>query len=55
MADFNILIPIIDKISHYQIPGKKVLQKLVYLIEKRVRTSRFRLLDSLLRTVLRPA
>jgi len=35
MADFNILIPIIDKISHYQIPGKKVLQKLVYLIEKK--------------------
>lgn len=35
MADFNILVPIIDKISQYQTPGKKVLQKLVYLIEKK--------------------
>ncbi|MHB8125425.1 MAG: hypothetical protein ACYDEJ_07245 [Desulfitobacteriaceae bacterium] len=35
MADFNILVPIIDKISPYQTPGKKVLQKLVYLIEKK--------------------
>jgi len=35
MADINILVPIIDKISQYQTPGKKVLQKLVYLIEKK--------------------
>lgn len=35
VANQNIIIPIIKKISEYQNPGKKVLQKLLYLIEKK--------------------
>ncbi len=35
MANGSLLIPIIKMISAYQNPGKKALQKLIYLIEKK--------------------
>ena len=35
MDHINILMPIIKKISGYQQPGKKALQKLIYLVEKK--------------------
>ncbi len=35
MSSVNKLVPIIGKISAYQDPGKKTLQKLVYLIERK--------------------
>lgn len=35
MGKLKNLIPVIKKISEYQQPGKKALQKLVYLIEKK--------------------
>ena len=35
MPDLSLLVPIIKMISEYQSPGKKALQKLVYLVEKK--------------------
>ena len=35
MADLSLLVPIIKMISEYQSPGKKALQKLVYLVERK--------------------
>jgi len=35
MPDLSLLVPIIKMISEYQSPGKKALQKLVYLVERK--------------------
>jgi uncharacterized protein YwgA len=35
VANINKLMPIIKKIAGYQQPGKKALQKLIYLVEKK--------------------